>query len=318
MISGSPSKRLREKGHISAFPSSKSVSQKQVRDIVALVLNGTPISSIEQMYLPALIRGLRKYFTECIENKNPYQAEITELAMHEAQTRLSILNKENSHDLLVESIKKRLISAYDAYNERKVRIDEDRKQLVEDFEIQISTLSKKHEKEYKNLRDACKSPQKMRQFNRASNNLKNLRNQAKLYLNSHRYDDMRIVEKKASDLEEFEVAKNVKAYEESCFKAEENLLVAHNEKMNVLRESHKAKLDSFEKAAAESLFEASKRIEKLNKELEHAHSVYNKYTKPVVSKATELKTERGLIPTNPTDMLSLPPLLKKWPNTSRK
>ena len=140
--------------------------------------------------------------------------------------------------------------------------------MMKHFEKEQCNLEKRQEKELKKFTEDWESPQKKRQYNRSSANLRNLRTQSILLLNSHRFEEMEICDKQANQLEAKESMMNQKKLESDFQEALNKMLDKHQSEKEKLLAAQKVTKDTYEGAVKHDLGIAKRRIENIEKEIE--------------------------------------------------
>lgn len=186
--------------------------------------------------------------------------------------------KNNLKNQQIDKVTARLEQANDDYLKLKKTIKILNNEMIDEMNSQIQSLKERQKEEVLRLQEEWKSESKLRQYNRASGRLRNLRTQQKILLNSHRYEEMRLVKREADNLEKIETKDKqfglLSGYKEALEKLEQK----HNIEMENLTLAQQTRWESYADARKFDLNVKKKRISKLKdalKDAQNSEKVWN-------------------------------------------
>lgn len=197
--------------------------------------------------------------------------------------------------------------------------------MISAFEEEMAHLVQRQNDELEQLTETWESEKKKRLYNRSSAGLRNLRTQSILLLNSHRFDEMQQVQKKADELRLRESYNNQRQLETDFQEKLTKTLDRHEIERNNLRIAQNVQRDKYEAAKKHDFNIAQMRIQKLEHELFESsdvekvwvHYVHGEMRGPPGPKPTARSGRKNCLQTIKVadfNTLNLPPLLDdpKW------
>ena len=168
------------------------------------VLNGGTLDHLEPEVFDRLIAKLKDDRDEMILNNMLDESEMA----NEAAERMAEMQNRSMKATFQQSqradIEERLEHARQDYKSMLAMCKEQERQYLEMLEDQIADMKERHSEDIAALEEEWRSPAKLRMYNRTSGQLRNMRTQQIKLLNAHRYEEMRILERTANELEKRE------------------------------------------------------------------------------------------------------------------
>ena len=263
---------------------------------VSLARSGGDISTCPTNLIPDLVHTLRARRDNEVATGRFNASEISDLAFRRAQDLQDTRRKTTAQRQRCGTFKRRLREAQHDYADLCARIAKLEQTLQEQLKSEREQLAERQAAEVEEVTAEWDKPEKARRYNRSSNMLRQLRTQAILLLNSHRYEEMRQVEKRADALQ----AREERQMQERMETDFENVILA-------LQEKHRAEIDVLERAQAVRTQElraaseaeirvARNRIAKLENEIRgstDSEKVWNLYHRNDVRERAGVATARG-------------------------
>ena len=254
------------------------LSKDELDQIINGLIYGAPISTVQPGELPAVITALQEYKAQKILEMKTTEAERAEKIAYQAEKLyekyLKIgAQKEQEQSVITKlEIAKAKLRAFDAEYEENVR------NIKQEFAEQQKKLEEKHKKEEEDLEDEWNSDKQIRRFNRASQQIRQLKTQAIKLLNSQRYDEMRYVEEKAKHLQKQETIEKSQAYFREYQHQKQILKQNQKNDIDVLDRAQTNRIQSYTALYQKERKAYVQRIENLKNELEeskNADKVWN-------------------------------------------
>ena len=168
---------------------------------VSLARSGGDISTCPTNLIPDLVHTLRARRDNEVATGRFNASEISDLAFRRAQDLQDTRRKTTAQRQRCGTFKRRLREAQHDYADLCARIAKLEQTLQEQLKSEREQLAERQAAEVEEVTAEWDKPEKARRYNRSSNMLRQLRTQAILLLNSHRYEEMRQVEKRADALQ---------------------------------------------------------------------------------------------------------------------
>lgn len=234
-------------------------------------LNGEDFSRCPVKVLPTLVGVLKDERDSLISSGRFDDSEVADSAYRQAKTLAKNRTKARALKDYKNDLKKRLRQAQDELVHLEETINRQERNMNLKLGQQKAELDTKHQEEIDFLVHEWESPVKVRRYNRTSQLLRQLRIQAIQMLNAKRYDEMRVVEKRANFIEENETTENQKRLERDFNEALTSLHNRHAEENAKLARAQKGKRDEYEKAKNTDIDVLQQRIRKLEREISEAN-----------------------------------------------
>lgn len=169
--------------------------------LIEHVLNGGTLDHVQPEVFDRLIAKLKDDRDEMILNNMLDESELA----NEAAERLAAMQNRSMKATFQKSqradIEERLEHAREDYKSMLALCKEQERQFLEMLDDQIHDIKERHREDLAAVEEEWRSPAKIRMYNRTSGALRNMRTQQIKLLNAHRYDEMRILERTANELE---------------------------------------------------------------------------------------------------------------------
>ena len=240
--------------------------------LIERILNGDDISDIDTETYTRLIEKIKLERDQLISaNKVKESEEANTKYLRIQQIRLEQM-KNNFRDHQIEKVTSRLEKANEDYSKLKKMIKVLDNEMIEDMNNQIQTLKNRQKEEVAKLQEEWKSESKIRQFNRTSGRLRNLRTQQQILLNTHKYEEMRLVKREADNLEKKETKDRQFGLLSGFKEALEKLQQKHNVELENLQIAQQTRWESYQDARKFDLNVMKRRISKLKSALKDAQN----------------------------------------------
>ena len=233
-------------------------------------INGEDLSGCDASLFPDLMVALKQQRDFLISFDLFSNSEECDRALREVTRLNEQYLKQRTQKELQAEYKQRLSRAKKELAEIEKKADELEKNLEESLQEQMENVKKRQQQEIEKYNENWESEQKLRRYNRSSPELRVLRMQAIKLLNSHRYDEMRIVENQANKLEQQEAEASHLAMEFDYANGFVLLQKKHEEEIQKVIASQKRKRAEFNAAKEEDLDVVRSKIRKLENGLEQA------------------------------------------------
>lgn len=256
------------KKHINRVPPPRISAELEL--LKQKAINGEDISNCDSSLFPELIVALRQQRDFLISYDLYKDSEECDKALKQVIKLNESIQKQTSRKEAVAEYKLRLSKAKKElmeFQEHAKRLEE---QLKKDLEEQDKQLLEKQQKEIEAYDERWNSEEMLRRYNRTSGTLRNMKTQAIHLLNSHRYEEMRIVDKQANNLAESEAMRSHQAMEADYANGYMLLMKKHDSEKQQLKESQERRRKVFESAKEIDEGVVKAKIKKLETSLEDA------------------------------------------------
>ncbi|KAK8881720.1 hypothetical protein M9Y10_004480 [Tritrichomonas musculus] len=289
------------------------LSRSELDDLVLSVICGeTPVEKVPPTQLPQLISGLKEARDERISRRKPDEAEVCDsyllIARHAYNEHMKVVAQQTRS----EKIRKRLEQAKEDLESLRDNIDLEEAKQASVNENQVMDLLDRQQADDDEFRKSWRSPQKLRIYNRTSNQLRSLKTQTILLLNARKYNEMRQVDRLAKKQEEIETEANYQQMNSEYIQSHQNLQRKHMDEMKTLIDSQETKNEQKKALAKIKMDIAQRRVDNLQaqyNELMDPNKVWNLYHRHDRSKAdTKKSATRKRLETRNYTTLALPPL----------
>ncbi|EAX93118.1 hypothetical protein TVAG_234360 [Trichomonas vaginalis G3] len=240
-------------------------------------INGEDISNCDSSLFPDLIVALKQQRDFLISYDLYDDSEECDKALKEVMKLNDAIMKQSSQKKAVVEYKARLSKAKKELIELQHRANKLEKELEKDLEEQDKQLEEKQKKEIEEYEEKWNSEGQLRRYNRASGTLRNMKTQAIHLLNSHRYEEMRIVEQQANSLAESEAIRSHQNMEADYSNGYLLLEKKHEAERAQLKEAQERRRKVFESAKEIDEDVLKARIKKLETALEDASNSNRTY-----------------------------------------
>lgn len=256
------------------------------------------------------------------------ESETSNITMHQVRDILASKLKDQAQRSRQNEFKKRLRVAHDEYAQIQEQAKQQERNMYAQLDAEKQHVCERHTREINELTREWESPEKARRYNRTSGHLRQLRSQAVKLLNAHRYDEAKIVEKRANELEMKESMEMQRKMEVDFSNALMALQQKHQLEIEVIDRAQAIKLKEHAAAKDFDLGIAANKIAKLEHEVEGSadgERVWNLYhrndhrAKGSVTKGCKMSAaakKRFASPQDQKKVKSLPPL--KEPRSARR
>lgn len=253
----------------SSYPSDDDDDDDQ---LIERILDGENLSEIDNATYTRLINKIRTERDQLIyANKVKESEEANTKYLRIQQIQFEVM-KNNLRNQQIEKVTARLEQANEDYDKLKKMIKVLDNDMITDMNNQLQSLKNKQAKEVNQLTMEWNSENKLRRFNRASGKLRNLRTQQQILLNSHRYEEMRLVKREADKLEKTETKDKqfdlLAGYKDALYKLEQK----HNVELETLQSAQQTRWESYSDARKFDLNVMERRIQKLKDALKGAQN----------------------------------------------
>lgn len=297
------------------------LSQEDLQNLVNNVISGqTPIKKVPPQQLPQLITALKEARDERISKRKADEASVCDNYLLMARFEFNESTKNNLHKQKEEELKQRIAIAQQDYCILRNQLDlEDAQQASIDENKVIELLDRQQDDDFK-FRNVWRSDQKLRTYNRTSNQLRSLRTQTILLLNARRYDEMKQVDNMARKQEEIETRENYLQMTAEYTQSHLNLQNKHTGQMKTLIDAQETKAEQKKALNKFQMDIAQKRIYNLQKQYEDIKdpnkfwALYHRNDRPTAG--TKKSQTRTRYEQRNYTTLQLPPLA--GPRSSRK
>ncbi|OHS93915.1 hypothetical protein TRFO_39917 [Tritrichomonas foetus] len=282
-------------------------------------LTGQDISDCPRELRRPLLDELIDKKNEMLSNGSTNDAETVDNSIHVLKELMKDEAKTKAMNDRQTEINNRLNQARAELASLEETIERQEKNMRVQLQKQMIALEARHHEEIDNLTREWESPERARRYNRSSAQLRQLRTQAVLMFNSHRYDEMRIVEKIADRLQEDEAIAQHRQWENDFNMVLQKTLGRHQLEKDKVQKAHNVKIGEYEAAKNFDLSVARKRIQNLERELADASdsdkvwNLYHRNDYPKSKKRAAVPKRSILV--QEFNTLALPPLDE--PRTSR-
>jgi hypothetical protein len=279
-----------------------------------LALSGRDLSTVDSKTLGLLVRSLK---AECDQSiSEGVSCEATDRAyqrlrsLHTERLKLDAQSERRS-DLL-----QRLAVAQADLDTLHETIAVQEANMAAEIADQLSDLAARQQAEIDEFSTEWECDPKMRLYNRSSTLLRQLRVQANLLLNQHRYDEMNNVVRQADQLEARETAESRRRLQQDYEDALLKLQRKHTSERQIMQRVHDVKRGQYEAAKAFDLRAAEQRIRNLLTEMENAsdaHKLWNlrhRFEFAGLGRRGKGCTGKCAVRVEEFNMLSLPPLME--------
>lgn len=247
-------------------------------ELVERILNGDDLSEIGTETYARLIEKLKLERDQLIAANKVKESEVVNTKYLRIQQIQFEEMKNKLRNQQIEKVTSRLEQATEDYTNLKKTIKVLDSEMIDDMNSQIQSLKDRQKEEVNKLREEWKSDSKLRQYNRASARLRNLRTQQRILLNAHKYEEMRLVKKEADNLEKIETKDKQFGLMSGFREALEKLEQKHNIELETLQVAQQTRWESYSDARKFDLNVKKKRIHKLKdalKDAQNAEKVWN-------------------------------------------
>lgn len=236
--------------------------------LIQHILNGGTLKDTDSEVFVRLIAKLKDDRDDMIINNMFNESELAD----EAAKRVSMMQTASVKTSFQKEqramVQERLDQTKQEFEQLKQVIKAQEEHLIAELDRQMKELEDKQQQEVDAITEEWRSPAKMRQYNRTSPQLRNLRTQQLKLLNAHRYDEMRTIQKKADAQEqkETEEMQNLMLlhYSMVLAKTEDR----HALEMKQLKSVQDQKLDNLAKSKKADYEVMEKRIAKVERALQ--------------------------------------------------
>ena len=271
-------------------------SDDQLDHYVSVAIAGGDISSCPSKLIPDLVSTLRARRDSEVASGRFNASEVSDLAFRRAQDLQDSRLKTDAQRRRCGAFKRRLKEAQRDYSDLVKRIAALEQTLQDQLAAEREQLTSRQAAEVEELTAEWDTPAKARRYNRSSNLLRQMRTQAILLLNSHRYEEMRVVERRADALQ----AREERQMQERMETDFENVMLAlqekHRAEIDVLNRAQAVRTQELRAASESELRVARNRIAKLENEIKgstDSEKVWNLYHRNDVREKAGVATARG-------------------------
>jgi hypothetical protein len=282
-----------------------------------LALSDSDLSAIDSPTLSHLLRDLKSELDQLISSG--LDSEPTYLAFHRLKSLHLSRVKLSAQTARQTDLFHRLSIARSALQTLRETIAVQESNISAEISEQLSELQARQQNEIAEFAAEWERNPKLRFYNRSSTLLRQLRVQANLLLNQHRYDEMNAVVRQADELEELETRENRRRlqqdYEDGLLKLQRKQI----KERRAMERIQKEKKDRHEAAKIFDLNAAEQRIRNLETEIENARdpqkfwNLRHRFDLKILGGRPKGggKTERCKVEGERFNVLSLPPLMEK-------
>ena len=233
-------------------------------------INGEDLSGCDASLFPELMVALKQQRDFLISFDLYTNSEECDRALKEVTRLNEQYLKQKTQKEMQSEYKQRLSRARKELAELEQKAERLEKNMEVSLQEEMEAVRKRQEKQIEEYNQNWESEKKLRRYNRTSPELRVLRVQAIKLLNSHRYDEMRIVDKQANELEQQEAEASHLLMEFDYANGYVLLQKKHEEEIQKVIASQKRKRAEFNAAKEEDLNVIRQKIRKLENGLESA------------------------------------------------
>ena len=286
--------------------------EKELDYYVDKAMSGEDFSDIPNNKLNPLLCALTDKRNDLLNEGLINDAEKADSAIHKTKELMMKNMKTDAMSAKKSEIMERLNAAKEELNNLQQTIERQEKNMRIQMQKQRIELEAKHHEEMEELTRKWESPDQERRYNRSSQQLRQLRTQAVMMLNSRRYDEMKVVERIADRLQEDEAYQQHQHMEDDFNVVLKKLIGKHQLEKEKLQRAQNVKIGEYEAAKNFDLDVARKRIQNLERELADASDsdkVWVRYHRNEYIRPQKLRgvSRRSINPQEFTS-LNLPPL----------
>ncbi|OHS97021.1 hypothetical protein TRFO_36829 [Tritrichomonas foetus] len=320
-------KTARNRPRRSYKPSDQTNEEEQENPLeswVRYAMDGGDLSSCDPEYLPDIIIGLRDVRNSLLVDGFVDDSILAEEALaHARKVHRNNLHK-NATKNIRDDLNNRLNEAKDALADLEDTTQFQEARMNEIMVREDAILLDRHTKEMNNLIEEWETQKKCRGYNRISAELRFLRDQADRLLRAKKYQESKIVNKKADLLEKAEIEKGHRLMEADFQLAMDNMKEKHRKERQKQERAHENKRKEYLAAKEFDLNIARKRIAKIEQEIENVadpekvwalHHRHDFEMPPPVQRETIMTGKRSVV-VQEFNTIALPPL--KTAKTSRR
>jgi hypothetical protein len=254
-----------------APPAESPPEREDYSPLIRRVLGGGRLDDIrDSPTFLGLIQCLRSDRDFLASRQLAAEAEIADFAMRRVQQMFAAFQRNTFQ---IDTVAK-LWARYAAAKEEFDRVQEIARVQEESFigtlNEQMRQLEEQQRREVDGLVEKWRSPNKVRLFNRASPELRNLRTRQRMQLNTQRYDLMHMTQHEADDLEARETAEMQRVMMTSYSAALQILEAKHSKQVGKLQSVHEQKIEDFKRARKADFDIMENRLGKLKRAYELA------------------------------------------------
>jgi len=251
----------------------------------------------------------------------------TQKALESARVLQIAAAKRVAQEQELASVQQKQNEAQSKITEVTSQIKANEEQLQLRFQQQLEALLKRQEIEIQEHDSRWESNQKLRQFNRSSNQLRMMRVQQQLLLRAKRFDEAETVCKTANALEAQEATKAREMMQNAYQISKNNLLKRHREELETLQKAQTFKKEEKKHINESLVLPLQKRLrfltqeEELAKNPEYVWSTKHRFDEDAsVVVGKQVKTGRNGFTARAADfaILPLPPLKLNSPRKKTK
>lgn len=259
-------------------------------------INGEDLKGCDASLFPDLIVALKQQRDFLISYDLYTNSEECDRALKEVTRLNEQYLKQRTQKEIQSEIKQRLSKAKKELAEIEEKSKKIEKNLEASLQASLDQALERHQQEIEAYNQEWETEEKLRLYNRTSPQLRVLRTQALLLLNTHRYEEMRVVESQANKLEQQEADNSHLAMEIDYANGLVLLQKKHEVEIEKIKAIQSVKRGEFLAAKEYDLNISRTKIKKLENELEAAsdqEKVWNGKKRRVIERTIKERTFEG-------------------------
>jgi hypothetical protein len=245
------------------------LSSSIAEELSQRVLSGQDISIIPPEHASAVVQCLAQYRDSQIEQANVDEAERVDNLIAAIAQRKSTCRAQSLRDSRNSHLSDRLEAAQRRFTNVEHRFETVHEAIIDENASHLRELEDRHQKELTEFEDSWSTAAKTRSYTRASQHLIELRTRSAMLMKARRFDDHRVTERAAGEMERDEAAERHRKMEQE-FDAQLKLLQEKQaEELQRQLVSNESRICAFTRAREKAISAAKQRVANLENEMKN-------------------------------------------------